>query len=168
MSKRIRPASLLLPLFVLLLIGASVSCGGDETNAQATSSPQAPASGQGESATVRPDGVFTIDVLVGAGWKKSKELDASLLPGATAVWYGFYDQRDIEVRIYPSHGDATGAGTDAALEAIGRSPNSNIGGGIITSLGNRTQYRAYVVAGNLVLLCELSTENCLKLVARMP
>lgn len=109
-----------------------------------------------------------MDALVDASWKRSKQLDASLLPGSTEVWYGFYDRRDIEVRVYPTHADATGPGVAAALEAIGRSPNSNIGGGIITSLGNRTQYHAYVVAGNLVMLCEQSTETCLKLVAQLP
>ena len=49
-----------------------------------------------------PDGVFTADDVATAGWKKSKELSPETLPGVTSVWYGFYNQRDVEVRVYES------------------------------------------------------------------
>ncbi|MBI4218543.1 MAG: hypothetical protein HY682_00260 [Chloroflexi bacterium] len=161
---------------ISLVILMALACGsGDSGTVQppATTASTSVASGsaasteQEISAVLRPGDTFTIDQLVAAGWKKSKQFDAATLPSAVDVWYGFYDRRDIEVRVYGSHGDAKGPGVDAALEAIGRSPNSNIGGGIITSLGNRTQYHAYVVAGNLVLLCEHSTETCVRLVQQV-
>ncbi len=112
--------------------------------------------------------VFTVDDVATAGWKKSKQLDASALPAATEVWYGFYERRDVEVRAYASHLDAAGPGAVAAEQATGRSPNSNIGGGMITTQGNRVQYHAYLIAGNLVMLCQTDLTACQKLAAQMP
>jgi hypothetical protein len=112
--------------------------------------------------------MFTVDDVAAAGWKKSKQFDATSVPSASEVWYGFFDRRDIEVRANASHADALGPGAQSAAEAIGRSPNSNIGGGIITSQGNRVQYHAYLVVGNLVLLCQQDVEVCLRLVEKMP
>jgi hypothetical protein len=149
---------------------AAVACGGSAPAqvVEATAATSAGATEAVPSAITRPASSFTVDALVAAGWKRSKELDASLLPGSTGAWYGFFDRSDIEVRVYPDHQTATGAGVAAALEALGRSPNSNIRGGVITSLGNRTQYHAYVVAGNLVLLCEKDTDACLRLIQQVP
>ena len=45
---------------------------------------------------LQPGGLFTLDNVVAAGWKKSKELSSETLPDATGVWYGFYDQRDVK------------------------------------------------------------------------
>ena len=53
-----------------------------------------------------PDSVFTADDVAAVGWKKSKELSPETLPGVTSVWYGFYQQRDVEVRVYESQGEA--------------------------------------------------------------
>lgn len=150
------------------LILAATGCGSDEGAPATATSPanlaQPAVSGTEFEVVVNPDVAFTIDQLVAAGWKQSKQLAVESLPGALDVWYGFYDRKDIEVRVYRSHPDANGPGAEAAREAIGRSPNSNIGGGIITTSGNRTQYHAYVVAGNLVLLCEQTTDPCLRLI----
>ena len=49
---------------------------------------------------LNPTGLFTVDDVVAAGWKKSKELSSETLPDATSVWYGFYKKRDVEVRIF--------------------------------------------------------------------
>jgi hypothetical protein len=34
--------------------------------------------------------------------KKSKEISAETLHDVESVWYGFYNQRDVEIRIYES------------------------------------------------------------------
>ena len=62
----------------------------------------------------RPDDTFTIDSVINAGWKKSKKLSADSLQGTDNVWYGFFDQKDIEIRFYASHEDALKYGLEPA------------------------------------------------------
>ncbi|GEM_PF-833576 len=142
---------------------ALAACGGN-----ADSDSVVPPAAEPTAPVLLPESMFTVDDLVAAGWKKSKQIDATSLPPAIAVWYGFYDQRDIEVRIYGSHDDAKGPGAQSADAAVTRSPNSNIGGGIITSAGNRVQYHAYTVVGNLVVLCQQDVDVCLRLTRGLP
>jgi len=110
-----------------------------------------------------PDSVFTTDDVVAAGWKKSKELSSETLPGATSVWYGFYQQRDVEVRVYESQGEAISLGQDLADTSTGRrKPSSMIDSGAITNAqtNTRTSYLSYAIVGNLILLCEIKIEDC--------
>ncbi|MDP7675319.1 MAG: hypothetical protein QGI31_10980 [Dehalococcoidia bacterium] len=102
------------------------------------------------------DSVFTADDVVAAGWKKSKELSSETLPGATSVWYGFYQQRDVEVRVYESQDEAISLGQDLADTATGRNKPQ------LTSMqnGTRTSYMSYAIVGNLILLCEIKIEDC--------
>jgi len=103
-----------------------------------------------------PDSVFTTDDVAAAGWKKSKELSSETLPGATSVWYGFYQQRDVEVRVYESQGEAISLGQDLADTTTGRNKPQ------LTSMqnGTRTSYMSYAIVGNLILLCEIKIEDC--------
>ena len=103
-----------------------------------------------------PDSVFTTDDVAAAGWKKSKELSSETLPGATSVWYGFYQQRDVEVRVYESQDKAISLGQDLADTATGRNKPQ------LTSMqnGTRTSYMSYAIVGNLILLCEIKIEDC--------
>ena len=107
-----------------------------------------------------PDGVFTADDVEAAGWKNSKELSPETLPGATSVWYGFYQQRDVEVRVYESQGEAISLGQDLADTATGRRTAS--AGGNLGSIagGTRTSFSSYAIVGNLILLCEIQIEDC--------
>jgi hypothetical protein len=109
-----------------------------------------------------PDGVFTADDVAAVGWKKSKELSPETLPGATSVWYGFYQQRDVEVRVYESQGDAISLGQDLADVASGRrKPNTMIDTGTTNAqTTTRTSYLSYAIVGNLILLCEIKIEDC--------
>ena len=102
------------------------------------------------------DSVFTTDDVAAAGWKKSKELSSETLPGATSVWYGFYQQRDVEVRVYESQDEAISLGQDLADTATGRNKPQ------LTSMqnGTRTSYMSYAIVGNLILLCEIKIEDC--------
>ena len=103
-----------------------------------------------------PDSVFTTDDVAAAGWKKSKELSSETLPDATSVWYGFYQQRDVEVRVYESQDKAISLGQDLADTATGRNKPQ------LTSMqnGTRTSYMSYAIVGNLILLCEIKIEDC--------
>ena len=110
-----------------------------------------------------PDGVFTADDVAAVGWKKSKELSSETLPGATSVWYGFYQQRDVEVRVYESQDEAISVGQELAdLHSGRRKPSSMIDSGAITNAqtNTRTSYLSYAIVGNLILLCEVKIEDC--------
>ena len=108
---------------------------------------------------INPTGLFTVDDVVAAGWKKSKELSAETLNDVKSVWYGFYNQRDVEVRIYESHEAAMNSGTGPADEATGRGKpdRTGEGAGFFTT---RMSYSTYACVGNLILLCELDIEDC--------
>ena len=100
------------------------------------------------------------------GYKKSKDIPTDILPNATAAWYGFFNQKDIEVWIYATHEDAVEFGTAPADEATGRDWRK---GGGEKGAGTKAMfsYGDYMVAGNLVILCELDVTNCEALVANM-
>jgi len=115
------------------------------------------------SAIVRPDSVYSMDDLVAVGYKKSKQFDTETVPHSTEIWYGFFNQRDIEVRAYESHADALDYGVDLAEEAIGREAGQY---DYLIPVVNL--YPAYMVVGNLVMLCERELAVCEALVARLP
>ena len=152
----------LLLLIVLAAISISVvACGsssGDESVSDSVVEPEADA-----VQITLTDSVFTADDVAAAGWKKSKELSPETLPGVASVWYGFYQQRDVEVRVYESHGEAISLGQDLADTATGRrKPSSMIDSGAITNAqtNTRTSYLTYAIVGNLILLCEIKIEDC--------
>ena len=145
------------PVTVLVVIMAVVllaSCGSSDsgTVGSAADTEEEPA------LMLRPNGVFTIDDVAAAGWKKSKELSPETLPDAIGVWYGFYNQRDVEVRIYASHDLAISSGTGPAGDAVGRGKPAPFAVGGISA--TRTSYGTYAIVGNLVLLCEVKIEDC--------
>ncbi|HIF72487.1 MAG TPA: hypothetical protein EYQ61_08050 [Dehalococcoidia bacterium] len=107
---------------------------------------------------LQPNGVFTADDVEAAGWKNSKELSPETLPDATSVWYGFYQQRDVEVRVYESQATAIASGQEIADVATGRRKPAPFASGGISS--TRTSYSAYAIVGNLILLCEIKIEDC--------
>ena len=153
------PLRLTLGIFFLIIVmsvvGLSCTSGESETDDDVTHPSQFEESVQ----VLNPTGLFTVDDVVAAGWKKSKELSSETLPGATSVWYGFYNQRDVEVRIYESHETAMNSGTGPADEATGRGKpdRTGEGAGFFTT---RMSYSAYAIVGNLILLCELDIEDC--------
>jgi hypothetical protein len=113
------------------------------------------------------DSTFTVDDYLTAGWKQSKQYDdISTVPEATEVYFGFYNAKDIEVRVYASHDSAANAGATDAAEDIDQSFRE--GGSIGASnrgAGSRavTKFKAFAVAGNTVILCELSLDVCVEL-----
>jgi len=137
---------------------AAVACAASQTP-EPTSTPGAtPAS---DPVIQQPNRHFTPDDLVAAGWKKSKQLDAEALPAATEVWYGFHRKKDIEVRVYASHEDVLQYGVGPAEEAAAATYVGDHFKGV------KPNYGAYMVVGNLVLLCELDIGDCQNLVANL-
>ena len=152
----------LLLLIVLAAISIPViACGssnGDESVSDSVVEPEVDA-----VQMTLPDSVFTADDVAAVGWKKSKELSPETLPGVTSVWYGFYQQRDVEVRVYESQGEAISLGQEIADVASGRrKPNTMIDSGAITNAQTNTRksYLSYAIVGNLILLCEIKIEDC--------
>ena len=115
---------------------------------------------------LRPTGVYTVDDLVSAGWKKSKQYETETVPGATDIWLGFFNAKDIEVRFYESHEDAASQGITSAEEATERPARK---GGGVKGAGTFaiTKYPAYLVVGNVVMLCELEVATCQSLVDKL-
>ena len=145
-----------------LILMALIACGTSEG---------APASGtNGDDdfthSIMTPDRIYTLDDFVAAGWKKSKEYDATALPGATSAWYGFAEQKDIELWFYETHEQALSQGQESAIGALNQ--QKRIGGGE-RGAGTRalTTYEAYLVAGNTVMLCEIELAVCKNLVDRV-
>ena len=147
-------------LVVLATISISViGCGSSSVDESVSSDED---TGDGVQIT-QPDGVFTVDDVAAVGWKKSKEFSVETLPGATSVWYGFYQQRDVEVRVYESQSEAISLGQELADKATGRrKPSSMIDSGAITNAqtSTRTSYLTYAIVGNLIMLCEIKIEDC--------
>ena len=148
-------------LFAALMIMGLAACGSGDTASDSVSTSN---DGEETAPVLRIDETFTVENFEDAGFKLSKEFDTETVPLATNVYYGFASRRDIEIRTYASHADAMSAGVESALAILGRSPPSNAAGGIITSGNNRTSYHAYLVAGNVVMLCQTDISVCEDLV----
>ena len=120
------------------------------------------------SQLVRVDDVFTPDSFVGAGWKKSKEYSTETVPGAEEIWYGFFNQRDVEIRFFGSHEVALEQGAPVVERAITENVKRSRGGRLLDfSGGSFSAYNAYIVAGNAILLCELDISACEGLVEQL-
>ena len=108
------------------------------------------------SSIFHADKTFTTDSFMAAGWKKSKEYDTATVPESTEIWYGFFNQKDIEIRFYQSHESALEHGVPLAEDSLQMDAGARIGG--VNTV--RTGYSAYAVAGNAVMLCELDVSSC--------
>ncbi len=110
------------------------------------------------SAWTRPNSDFSYEQFIEAGWKQHQIYDVDTLPQATDARYGFYNRKDVEIRRYPSHSDAMDVGTASAEEAIKRVVHDGSG------FSSRRVYGGYLVVGNLVMMCEISTSDCVDLI----
>ncbi len=141
------------------------ACGSDDAATPAASDSGAAAGDTGAAAVDEElakvstitliDQTFTFDDYVAAGWKKSKQFPTDTVPGSEDIWYGFFNQKDIEVRVYENHQDALDFGVEPAEAAISKNPGQT---DYLIPVVNR--YPAYVVFGNLVMLCERQLATC--------
>ncbi len=171
-SRSVRPAGMpiwAVPALAAVALAALIACGSDDAVAPAasdTGASGAPAVDEElakVSTIVLTDRTFTFDDYVAAGWKKSKQFATDTVPGSEDIWYGFFNQKDIEVRFYATHEDAVTLGAESAASAIdqsfregGQFGSSNRGAGSSAV----TKYKAYAVVGNTVMLCELDVATC--------
>ena len=141
----------LLALISLVLVVVAPACTDSDDNSVGDAV-DAPTS----SSIFHADKTFTTDPFMAAGWKKSKEYDTTTVPESTEIWYGFFNQKDIEIRFYQSHESALEHGVPLAEESLQMDAGARIGG--VNTV--RTGYSAYAVAGNAVMLCELDVSSC--------
>ena len=141
----------LLALISLVLVVVAPACTDSDDNSVGDAV-DAPTS----SSIFHADKTFTTDSFMAAGWKKSKEYDTATVPASTEIWYGFFNQKDIEIRFYQSHESALEHGVPLAEESLQMDAGARIGG--VNTV--RTGYSAYAVAGNAVMLCELDVSSC--------
>ncbi len=131
-----------------------------------------------------------------SNFKLNKNYDVEGLTDADSAIYGFfgpdpYDRQEYEVRFYPDHATASTIGVDFANEATGskaiiasatqrwdeglsqrRTCAANIRGSHHSGRCDLAKYGDFVVAGNLVLLCQgrdsdTALENCEALYAAL-
>ena len=133
-----------------------IACGSEETIRDETAS------------ILLSDRDFTPDSFVTAGWKKSKQYDTATVPESSEIWYGFFNQKDIEIRFYETHEAAVEFGVPAATSSIEGAVKRSKGGKLLDfSGGSFTGYADYLVVGNAVLLCEFDRTRCDQLVANL-
>ena len=162
------PRSILLASLLTVALAGLAACGGGEAVPKAADAEATQPAGEGAS-IVLVDRVYTIDDVAAAGWKKSKEFSTDTVPQATVVWYGFFNRKDIEVRVYSSHADAVEYGTPSAEEAVKRGERGYGEGGDLADIAGtmRARYADYMIVGNLVMLCEDEVLVCQRLADQM-
>ena len=153
---------ILLATFTLTL-GILIACGGQNSTSEDPSAKEG-----GTSSILLSDRNLTPDSFVEAGWKKSKQYDTATVPESTEIWYGFFNQKDIEIRFYETHEAAIELGIPAATSSIEGAVKRSKGGKLLDfSGGSFTGYADYLVAGNAVLLCEFDRTRCDQLIANI-
>ena len=153
---------ILLATFTLTL-GILIACGGQNSTSEDPSAKEG-----GTSSILLSDRNFTPDSFVQAGWKKSKQYDTATVPESTEIWYGFFNQKAIEIRFYETHEAAIELGIPAATSSIEGAVKRSKGGKLLDfSGGSFTGYADYLVAGNAVLLCEFDRTRCDQLIANI-
>ena len=153
---------ILLATFTLTL-GILIACGCQNSTSEDDSSKEG-----GTSSILLSDRNFTPDAFVKAGWKKSKQYDTTTVPESTEIWYGFFNQKDIEIRFYETHEAAVELGIPAATSSIEGAVKRSKGGKLLDfSGGSFTGYADYLVVGNTVLLCEFDRTRCDQLIANI-
>jgi hypothetical protein len=147
---------------LLLLLAVSAACGTTDTTNKVGESDGA-VDEEGLRLTTRPEANYSIDDLTAVGYKKNKQFPAETVPGSMDVWYGFFSQRDNEVRFYGSHAAALEPGVEPAEVIIARTAGQR---DYLIPVVNL--YPAYAVVGNTVMLCERQLSTCEALIDALP
>jgi hypothetical protein len=151
-----------------LLLVVSMACGSDAASDEGVASTgDTNEFGFQVSMTAKSDSIFTIDDVISTGWKSSKEFPPDELEGVSAVWFGFFQQKNLEVWIYDTHDDAKRLGVGRAEEIVAATRGVSFGGAG-PYMKQTTHYGAYGVVGNLIILCESEVAVCEDLAAALP
>ena len=154
-------------MFALVLIANTTACGSSDELAESDNgSSDEPAESdngsvdeKGVRLTTRAESFYSISDLEAVGFKKSKQFEIDTLPGTTDIWYGFFRQKDVEVRFYESHTAAIELGVEPAEVVIGKKAGQR---DYLIPVVNL--YPAYAIAGNMVMLCERELATCESLI----
>ncbi len=103
--------------------------------------------------------IYSIEDLTNAGWKKDREFDNSEYPETVEIAYGFFQRKDIEAWVYKSPDEAKKFGVPYGEQAVDKKPGQT---DYLIPRVNR--YHAYVIVGNLMLLCETEILDCQNLI----
>ena len=146
---------------ISIALAAFLACGSEAPPAVSDESVDQPVADE-VSATVilNRDETYSIEDFEAAGYKKVTQFDLETLPGATDAWFGFFAQKDIEIRIYPSHGTALGQGVEHAETTVIKGP-------VPFQKQPPIRFDAFAVVGNAVMLCELEVASCVALAAQL-
>jgi hypothetical protein len=144
----------------LLIACGSEAASTDEPSNSNDSSVSAESNEATASTIVDNGGVYTIDDFKTVGYKNVTQFDLETLPGANDAWYGFYSQKDYELRFYDSHQAALDHGLEPAEITVGK-------GAVGYSKRPPLRFDAFAIVGNVVMLCELSIESCEALIAEL-
>jgi hypothetical protein len=144
-------------IFILILLLMVTGCGlpGTETEVSEDGVAIGVADEEGIRLITKTMSIYVIDDLTAAGFKKSKQFDLETVPGSIDIWYGFFQQQDIEVRFYESHAMALDKGVELAETIIARTAGQRDPLIPVVNL-----YPAYAVVGNTVMLCERQLATC--------
>ncbi len=157
-------------LMLTIIAGAVTACGTDN------GSPASGGAGQNENVALSST-QFALDDFTRIGFKVAEEYDVTGLTAAESAAFGFWRPggsaaKEFEVRFYASNDDAVAIGTafadeatgeDAVLEeeeatwAEGIKDRRYFFAGPVGSHGSgsvQAKYGGYVIAGNIILLCE--------------
>ena len=158
--------------FVLML--SLVSCGGDE---EKTGLDILSDEGLVVGRIINEESTHSLVNYETAGLKKPRSIQADAIdkktgnpvtPNATEIYVGFYKStmgpKDVEVRYYASHADAITYGQPPADKTIAMGHEA---GGAVKGAGTfaKSSYGAYIISGNVVVLCQVQIEVCDELVA---
>jgi len=148
---------------MVLLISVAVAIIGCASSSEADESGVGSVDEEGLRLITRSDSYYTIEDITAVGYKKNKQFDVDTVPGATDIWYGFFQQQDIEVRFYESHEQALELGVELAEDVIGKSAGQRDPLIPVVNL-----YPAYAVVGNTIMLCERQLSTCEALIEALP
>ncbi len=160
MRPRLLSYVFLVSIAPVALTAALAACGSESSGAISDQSVnQSPADETGKSIILNIDDTYSIADFEAVGYKKVTQFDLETLPGATDAWIGFFNQKDIEIRVYPSHQMALDRGVEPAEIAIGK-------GAVPWQKRPPVRFDAYAVVGNVAMLCELEVASCEALIAQ--
>lgn len=168
-------ASVVATLAAAAAAAAMTACGGAGSG-KGTPMPAGTRVADGQAqlgSQVTPSGrIYTPSDFTAAGLKAGKTYDITGLPGATSASLMFFQQKDIEVRFFPSHEIAVSQGIPVAKEIVG--PDAELTGDRLTwdngitderacqpgNLGagrdctRQPKYGDFVTYGNFIMFCE--------------
>ena len=159
-----KPLRYLLPC---LLLALAIACGSSDESTAAVTDGEEGAEFFEDRLIANPDATYVADDLVSVGYKKSRQIETEALPNAQDAFFGFFNQKDIEVWVYETHQDALDFGVDPAEAIFAQRRAPTVGISVLPTERFVNQYGAYAVIGNLVMLCEDELATCEALIVEI-